>query len=135
MKFYWVVLQLFILIVKADYEPNWDSLDSRPLPQWYDDAKVGIFIHWGVYSVPSIESEWFWYNWIGTLLDNISTTSNFIIIVDVNKTENAEYMLKYYPPGFTYQEFAKDFTAEFFDPERWTELFVKAGAKYVLGKF
>lgn len=40
-------------------------------------------------------------------------------------------MLKHYPPGFTYQEFAKDFTAEFFDPEQWTDLFVKAGAKYV----
>ena len=42
------------------YEPNWVSLDSRPLPAWYDDAKIGIFIHWGVFSVPSFGSEWFW---------------------------------------------------------------------------
>lgn len=35
------------------YEPTWDSLDSRPLPLWYDEAKVGIFLHWGVYSVPT----------------------------------------------------------------------------------
>ena len=35
------------------YEPNWESLDSRPTPQWYKDAKFGIFIHWGLYSVPA----------------------------------------------------------------------------------
>lgn len=44
----------------AKYEPNWDSIDSRPLPEWYDQAKFGIFIHWGVFSVPSFGSEWFW---------------------------------------------------------------------------
>lgn len=42
------------------YEPTWDSLDARPLPKWFDDVKVGIFIHWGVFSVPSYQSEWFW---------------------------------------------------------------------------
>jgi hypothetical protein len=47
------------------YTPTWDSLDSRPLPQWYDDAKIGIFIHWGVFSVPSFGSEWFWNMWKG----------------------------------------------------------------------
>lgn len=47
------------------YNPTWDSLDARPLPGWYDDAKFGIFIHWGVFSVPSFGSEWFWNNWKG----------------------------------------------------------------------
>jgi len=47
------------------YVPTWSSLDSRPLPSWYDDAKFGIFIHWGVFSVPSFGSEWFWNNWKG----------------------------------------------------------------------
>lgn len=46
------------------YLPNWDSLDTRPLPAWYDQVKFGIFIHWGVFSVPSF-GEWFWYNWRG----------------------------------------------------------------------
>ena len=50
----------------TDYIPTWDSLDSRPLPQWYDEAKFGIFIHWGVFSVPSFGSEWFWNDWQGT---------------------------------------------------------------------
>lgn len=40
------------------YNATWKSLDSRPLPAWYDEAKFGIFIHWGVFSVPAYETEW-----------------------------------------------------------------------------
>lgn len=49
--------------LKKFYMPNWNDLDTRPLPQWYDVAKIGIFVHWGVYSVPSYKNEWFWYMW------------------------------------------------------------------------
>uniref|UniRef100_A0A1I8F990 alpha-L-fucosidase n=1 Tax=Macrostomum lignano TaxID=282301 RepID=A0A1I8F990_9PLAT len=49
----------------ARYEPNWQSLDSRPLPGWYDQAKIGVFIHWGVFSVPGFGNEWFWWRWRG----------------------------------------------------------------------
>lgn len=49
------------------YLPTWNSLDKRPLPKWYDGAKIGIFIHWGVFSVPSFGSEWFWMYWKGIL--------------------------------------------------------------------
>lgn len=45
------------------YEPTWESLDARPLPEWYPNAKIGIFIHWGVFSVPAYETEWFWKKW------------------------------------------------------------------------
>ena len=51
---------------KVRFTPDWPSLDSRTLPSWYDDAKFGIFIHWGVFSVPSFGSEWFWWYWQGT---------------------------------------------------------------------
>ena len=49
---------IFIFIVfsctnKEKYEAKWDSLDKRPTPQWFKDAKFGIFIHWGLYSVPA----------------------------------------------------------------------------------
>jgi len=47
------------------YTPDWTSLDSRPLPSWYDEAKFGIFVHWGVFSVPAYGSEWFWWYWKG----------------------------------------------------------------------
>ncbi|CAL4063221.1 unnamed protein product, partial [Meganyctiphanes norvegica] len=106
------------------YDPTWDSLDSRPLPQWYDDAKVGIFIHWGVYAVPSFglsmkehpspASEWFWNSW------------------NENKTEFADFMEKNYPPGFTYQDFAAQFTTEFFNSSQWAETFQASGAQYVV---
>ncbi|XP_055609386.1 putative alpha-L-fucosidase [Uranotaenia lowii] len=97
------------------YEPNWASLDSRPLPQWYDEAKVGIFVHWGVYSVPSYGSEWFWINWQGT------------------KTEGyVKFMADNYKPGFTYQDFASDFTAELFNATEWAQLFAQSGARYVV---
>lgn len=45
------------------YTPEWEDLDKHPLPQWYDDAKIGIFVHWGLYSVPAFKSEWFWHFW------------------------------------------------------------------------
>ena len=44
---------------QQQYTPDWASLDSRPLPAWYDESKIGIFIHWGVFSVPAIHSEWY----------------------------------------------------------------------------
>lgn len=48
------------LCLGAPYDPTWESLDHRPLPAWFDEAKFGIFVHWGVFSVPSFGSEWFW---------------------------------------------------------------------------
>lgn len=61
-------LSLFLLVacqICTGYDPTWDSLDTRPIPSWFDEAKIGIFLHWGVFSVPSINSEWFWSYWEG----------------------------------------------------------------------
>lgn len=67
------LLASIIIVLCSDgiaqtYDPTWESLDERPLPEWYDSAKVGIFIHWGVYSVPSFGGEWFWLQWKGKYL-------------------------------------------------------------------
>ncbi|KAK8779673.1 hypothetical protein V5799_018986 [Amblyomma americanum] len=97
------------------YAPNWSSLDTRPTPEWYDNAKIGIFLHWGVFSVPSFGSEWFWFDWQG-----------------VKSPDFVQFMARNYRPGFTYQDFAPQFTAEFFDPDRWAEIFKKSGARYVV---
>ncbi|XP_039448431.1 putative alpha-L-fucosidase [Culex pipiens pallens] len=97
------------------YEPTWASLDARPLPTWYEDAKIGIFIHWGVYAVPSYGSEWFWINWKGYKYD-----------------EYVNYMKSNYKPSFTYQDFASDFTAELFNATEWALLFAQSGARYVV---
>ncbi|XP_035733443.1 alpha-L-fucosidase-like [Vespa mandarinia] len=97
------------------YDPTWESLDARPLPDWYDNAKFGIFIHWGVFSVPSFGSEWFWNNW-----------------KEETGTKYHDFMKDRYPPNYTYQDFARDFTAEFFNASQWSEIFQASGAKYVV---
>ena len=97
---------------KSTYLPNWDSLDKRPLPGWYDEAKFGIFMHWGVFSVPSFDSEWFWWAWKGSKTPSV-----------------VEFMKKNYPPGFTYADFAPMFKAEFFDPNEWADILAASGAQ------
>lgn len=110
---------------EGKYRPSWESLDTRPNPSWYDEGKLGIFIHWGVYSVPSnVErgnAEWFWYYWNG----NVKNPKR-----DGGKAKAAQdYMQNNYPPGFQYADFAPKFTAEFFDPNQWAELFQASGAR------
>lgn len=111
---YIVLLIVYQTVVSIKYEPNWDSLDTRPLPQWYDQAKLGIFIHFGVFSVPSFDHvpSWFWKYWH-----------------DKSDMNSVEFMKKNYPPRFTYQDFAAEFTAEFFNAEEWAEIFNASGAK------
>ncbi|XP_048849363.1 tissue alpha-L-fucosidase-like [Brienomyrus brachyistius] len=104
-----------LLGIGAQYTPDWTSLDSRPLPSWYDEAKFGIFVHWGVFAVPGFGSEWFWWHWQG----------------DKNQ-KYVDFMTKNYPPGYSYPEFAPDFHAQFFDPDQWAEVFASSGAKYVV---
>ncbi|XP_071549963.1 alpha-L-fucosidase-like [Panulirus ornatus] len=110
---------LFLLCILgvawARYEPTWSSLDTRPLPEWYDGAKIGIFLHWGVFSVPSYGSEWFWEYWQGK-----------------QYFDYVEFMKMNYPPNFTYQDFAAQFTAEFYNPEEWASIFDASGARYVV---
>lgn len=96
------------------YEPNWNSLDKRPLPEWFDRAKIGIFVHWGVYSVPSFGSEWFWLHFHS------------------NDQRYLKFMHQNYRPSFTYAEFANDFTAELFNATEWANIFKESGARYVV---
>jgi len=101
------------------YEANWDSINSRPNPQWFEDAKFGIFIHWGVYSVPAwgakdAYAEWYWNH----MEDKNGPTWKF--------------HEKTYGPGFRYQDFAPMFKAELFDPAQWADIFVRSGAKYIV---
>lgn len=58
--------EIEIMRSNKTFRPEWSDLDTRELPEWYDKAKIGIFLHWGVFSVPSFGSEWFWSNWKGT---------------------------------------------------------------------
>lgn len=105
------------------YENNWESLNSRPVPQWFSDAKFGIFIHWGLYSVPAFApkgqyAEWYWYA---------------ITCPDPNENQKAfrEFHKKTYGEKFRYEDFVPMFTAEAFNADEWAELFERSGAKYI----
>lgn len=98
-------------IANSKYAPTWESLDSRLLPSWYDESKIGIFLHWGLFSVPSFGSEWFWAYWSSKSKDYVT------------------FMNKNYKPNFSYQDFGPMFTAEFYDPQKWADIFQKSGAK------
>ena len=96
--------------------PSWEELDARPLPTWYDDAKFGIFIHWGIFSVPSFNGEWMWHHW---KTDNDTDTIDYI-----QRTERYHH--------FTYQEYAARFQAELYQPNEWAQVFAQSGAQYVV---
>lgn len=100
----------------SKYLPTWDSIDSRSIPEWYDDAKIGVKVSWGVSSVPGFRNEWFWHSWQGPEPDPMTI----------------KFMQNNYPPRFTYQDFARDFTAEFFDPNKLADILKSSGAKYVV---
>jgi alpha-L-fucosidase len=112
------------------YDATWESLDRRPCPDWYEDAKFGIFIHWGVYSVPSFApprmkgqtpyAEWYW---------NSLTRGK-----EGNAAGNAtwDFHKRVYGANFEYKDFAPQFRAEMFDPEQWAKIFKESGARYVV---
>ena len=62
----WFIISLVsVNSLRKRFEPTWESLDTHVAPSWYDEAKLGIFMHWGLYSVPSFGTEWFWEEWKG----------------------------------------------------------------------
>lgn len=100
------------------YQPTWESLDSRPVPQWYKDAKFGIFIHWGVYSVPAY-----------------STVGNYAEWYQYGLQTGDSARIKFHKEKFgnrTYYDLANDFKAELFNPDEWAKLFEESGAKYIV---
>lgn len=100
------------------YQPTWESLDTRPTPQWWKDAKFGIFIHWGVYAVPGWSPKGNYSEWYQQGLQNTDTARQ-----------------RYHREKFgnrTYYQLADDFKAELFKPDEWAKLFEKSGAKYIV---
>ncbi|HTQ66508.1 MAG TPA: alpha-L-fucosidase [Puia sp.] len=104
-----------------NYQPSWESLDKRPIPQWYKDAKFGIFIHWGVYSVPAWSPKGQYAEWYQHALQ----TNDY-------NGQVAEYHRKKYGADFSYYQFGPMFKAILFDPDAWAKLFEESGAKYIV---
>ncbi|MCA9261328.1 MAG: alpha-L-fucosidase [Planctomycetales bacterium] len=105
---------------EGPFTPDWESLRQRPAaPDWFRDAKFGVYFHWGVYSVPAYDSEWYPRNMHDKGKDG--------------RGRVYQHHLTTYgdPAEFGYDRFVDDFTAEHFDADEWCELFLKSGARYV----
>lgn len=130
MKRYLLILTTLVCLqTYAQYQPNWQSLDQRQTPAWFEDAKFGIFIHWGIYSVPawatnsnadgfgSGYSEWYWQR---LFAPNLKIHKEFVAFHEKNYGKSS------------YQDFVQGFKAELFQPDDWAKIFEQAGAKYVV---
>ena len=108
--------QIDQVIAQGPYDATWESLSAWCAPAWHQQAKFGIFIHWGVYSVPAFSSEWYSRN------------------MYIQGSKEFEHHVATYGPhkDFGYKDFIPLFKAEKFDPDAWAELFAEAGAKYVV---
>ena len=104
------------VVAAGPFHDSWESLQEYRPPKWYQKAKFGIFIHWGIYSVPAFGSEWYSRN------------------MYIQGSKEFEHHVKTYGPhkDFGYKDFIPMFKAEKFDPEAWADLFEEAGAKYVV---
>ena len=98
------------------FDPTWDSLERYQVPEWYLDAKFGIFIHWGAYSVAAFSNEWYARN------------------MYVQGSPEFDHHVKTYGPQdkFGYKDFIPLFTVKNYRPDEWAQLFKNAGAKYVV---
>ncbi|MBK8195170.1 MAG: alpha-L-fucosidase [Lewinellaceae bacterium] len=108
------------LIGQTPYTPDWASLDKRPTPEWWTDAKFGIFIHWGVYSVPAYTTLGNYAEWYQNSLENNAHEGK---VRDFHRNNFGNR---------SYYDLAEDFHAELYNPDDWANLFERAGAKYVV---
>jgi len=116
-----VVLTTLTCAAQTKYEAKWESLDQRPTPEWFLDAKFGIFIHWGVYSVPAWGApkqyaEWYWQRMSNKKPDNVWW----------------QFHKKNFGENFDYMDFAPRFTCELFNADQWADIFARSGAKYIV---
>ena len=104
------------VIEAGPYTDTWESLAGYEPPRWFCDAKFGIFIHWGVYSVPAFGNEWYARN-----------------MYRQGRPEFEHHRQTYGPQDeFGYKDFIPQFTAADYDPAQWAQLFRQAGAQFVV---
>ena len=113
------------------YEPTIESLDKHPLPEWYDDAKLGIFIHWGLYSVPG------WAQLVRSEHDYLANNPYaewYLNTMRIEGSPTQKYHREHYGADYDYYNFAAIFDREIqkWNPDVWAKVFRAAGAKYVV---
>ena len=99
------------------FQPDWDNIAANyRFPEWFVDAKFGIFIHWGVYAVPAFGNEWYARN-----------------MYQKDSREYKHHIETWGPhTEFGYKDFVPMFKAEKFNADEWAHLFKEAGACYVV---
>src|SRR5690606_26590957 len=128
-QFFTIILLVisFSAFSQDNYESNWTSIDTRETPEWFVDAKFGIFVHWGLYSVPAWGptdgsvyeryAEWYWKR---ITEPDSSAGSKFIDFHNENYGEKSKY-----------QDFVNGFNAELFNPDQWADIFKEIGRAHV----
>ena len=110
------------------FKPTWESIKTHTVPPWYEDCKLGIFIHWGLFSVPAYappSAE------LGAVPDDETWFCNnpyaewYFNSVNVGKGPTYEHHIKTYGKDFAYENFADMWKAENWEPKKWAELFRK----------
>jgi alpha-L-fucosidase len=140
LKFIYLILVLCFsaLATRAQqhYEPTLESLNQHAVPEWYDDAKLGIFVHWGLYSVPG------WAPLVHP--DHDFSSQDYIMnnpyaewyynVMRIEGSPTQKYHREHYGAAYNYYNFAKKFNQESrkWSPEEWARVFRDAGAKYVV---
>ena len=114
-------LSLTKVTAQGSYKATWESLDSHKMPQWYDDAKVGLSMHWGVYSVPAWaprEKGISYAEWYGNRMKEVGNPT-------------VAYHKENYGENFTYDDFIPKWKAENYNPTEWAKFAKKMGANYI----
>lgn len=104
------------VIENGRFKDDWASLSRHQTPRWYADAKFGIFIHWGIYSVPAYHNEWY----SREMYDKTKQSYRHHIKTYGNQKD------------FGYKDFIPMFKGEKFNAAEWVDVFKKSGARYVM---
>lgn len=140
------------------YEPTYESIFTHESPDWYNGAKFGIFIHWGIYSIPAWVRQRICYLFLCCFIADMVKRETSELTKPMLSGENAfpnpapttntgrywwnlnsgpdgsdgtyEHHLLEYGPGLNYDDFMAEFTATAYDPRDWVDLFEDSGAKY-----
>ncbi len=117
-----VFLFFFLPITSKQLFPQtntWQQLRERTYPEWFTNSKLGIFIHWGVYSVPAYSDAEQYAEW-------------FLRGLQSGDSLRINFMRRHYGDDFTYRDFSRLWKAELFDADEWASLFSDAGANYII---
>ena len=118
------------------YEPTWESIRTHTVPDWFADGKLGIFIHWGLYSVPAWApptgelgkvdfNKWFYQN---------PYAEWYLNSLRLKESATYKHHVETYGANFDYYDFARDFNRDTqkWQPSEWARLFREAGARYAV---